>query len=283
MIRIKITLPLLVALGLLRTTLAASGTPACDPIDGVEQVLGRPGVFMGEMHGSVESPAFLSALACHAVKSGRSLVVAMEYDANDQAVLDQFLVSPDERKALDTLTATRHWTENSDGRASGAVRDALLKIRGLAMSGARVRLIAYDFWGTTPLERDRRSADLLQRIRDEKSSTAYWIVFGGNVHARKSKGLPFGNAPPGSDDFEPLGYLIRDWGLVHLDAGYRGGEAWGCTGSTPDCRVLALGPACTTDCPAHPTIRLQTTDPAFDGVYDVGKLSVSRPLRWRSD
>ncbi len=50
------------------------------------------------MHGSVESPAFLIALACHSVKAGRPLVVAMEYDANDQAVIEQFLATPDENE-----------------------------------------------------------------------------------------------------------------------------------------------------------------------------------------
>jgi hypothetical protein len=245
----------------------------------VELVQDAPGVFIGDIHGSAESPAFLGALACHAVKSGRPVVVAMEYDAKDQSVLDEFLLTADEKKAVGILTATPHWTENRDGRASAAMRDALLEIRRLARAGNPVKLVAYDLWGETSAEREKRSADLIRAIR-EKQSAAYWIVFGGNVHARKTKGLPFVNAPSGSDDHEPLGYLIRDLRLIHLDADYRGGTSWGCTGPSPDdCKTIDLGTGCTADCPAHPIVRLQPTNPAYDGVYDVGKLTVSGPLR----
>jgi hypothetical protein len=260
---------------------AFTQTIACSPIDGVEAVLGTAGVFIGDMHGSVQSPAFLSALACHAVKSGRALVVAMEYDARDQPVLDQFLRIADETKAVAALTATAHWTGNRDGRASAAMRDALLEIRRLARAGKQVKLVAYDLEVTTMAERDRKSADFIRRIRSDGNSAAFWIVFGGNVHARKTKGLPISNAPAGVEDRETLGYLIRDWGLIHLNATYRGGTGWACTGPSPDsCATVNLGPGCTTACPAHPVIRLQHSDPAYDGVYDVGKMTVSGPLRW---
>ena len=275
----KIPLVATLTLALLQGTAHASPTDTCDPIDGVAQVLGAPGVFIGDMHGSVESPAFLSALACHAVKSGRPLVVAMEYDAKDQAVLDRFLLTADETEATGVLTGTPHWTENRDGRASAAMRDALLEVHRLARAGNQVKLVAYDLWGATSAERDRKSADLIRRMHEKKDGAAYWIVFGGNVHARKTKGLPFHNAPAGSDDYEPLGYLIRDWGLKHLDADYRGGAGWACTGPSPgDCKAIDFGPGCTADCPANQTIRLQSNNPAYDGVYDVGRLTVSGPL-----
>jgi hypothetical protein len=218
------------------------------------------------------------------VKSGRPLVVAMEYDAKDQSVIDQFLSSPDEQKAITAITATPHWTGNQDGRASAAMRDALLAIRRLAQSGHSIRLIAYDFGGTTSADRDKRSAELIRRLHSDGNGVAYWIVFGGNVHARKTKGLPFLNAPAGSSDHEPLGYLIRDWRLIHLNATYRGGNIWACTGPSPnDCASRSLGPGCTADCPAHPIIRMQSADPAYDGIYEVGKLTVSGPLRLQQE
>jgi hypothetical protein len=68
----------------------------CPPIDGVEQVLSAPGVFIGDMHGTKEAPGFLTALACHAVQANHEVAVAMEYDARDQAVLEQFLATVDE-------------------------------------------------------------------------------------------------------------------------------------------------------------------------------------------
>lgn len=255
---------------------------ACAPVEGIEQVLAASGVFIGDMHGTEESPAFLGALACHVVKSGRPLVVAMEYDAKDQAVLDQFLGTAEEGKAVSLLTGTPHWTGNRDGRASEAMRDALLAIRGYARAGGDVELVAYDFWGSTSQERDRTSSEYIRQKRANDGAATYWIVFGGNVHARKTRGLTGPGAPAGYEDHEPLGYLIRDWGLIHLDAAYRGGSAWGCTGPSPEeCSVREYGSSCTAECPPHPVIRLQRSNPAYDGVYDVGRLTVSRPLYWR--
>jgi hypothetical protein len=63
------------------------------------------------------------------MKSGRPLILAMEYDAADQSVLDDFLRSADEQAASRLLVGTPHWTQNMDGRASPAMRDALLAIR----------------------------------------------------------------------------------------------------------------------------------------------------------
>lgn len=252
---------------------------ACAPIEGVEQVLTAPGVFIGDMHGTHESPAFLRDLSCHVMQSGRPLVVAMEYDANDQAVLDDFLRTADTQAAARLLTSTVHWTGNIDGRASSAMRDALLAIHGYAREGGKVELVAYDVRVLTVEERDRTSAELIRRKREQDGSAAYWIVFGGNVHARKIRGLP----SPGYEDLEPLGYLIRDWGLIHLDAAYQGGAGWACMGPSPeDCSVLDLAsPSCTTECPPHAVIRLHRSHSAYDGVYDVGKLTASRPLYWR--
>jgi hypothetical protein len=248
------------------------GALACNPVQGIEQVVDTPGVFIGDMHGTEESPAFLRDLSCHVMKSGRSLVVALEYDARDQAVLDRFLETPGEPAAGRLLTGTAHWTGNIDGRASSAMRDALLAIWRYSQAGGQVRLLAYDLQVSTWQERDEASADYISRERAGTSAQAFWIVFGGNVHARKIRGLP----QAGYESHEPLGYRIRDWNLIHLDARYRGGALWGCIDRS--CSEIQLGPACTTDCPTHPVIRRSRLDPAYDGYYDVGKLTPSQPL-----
>jgi hypothetical protein len=244
---------------------------ACNRIEGVEHVQGIPGVFIGDFHGSQETPAFLRDLSCHVMKSGRPLVVAMEYDAADQAVLDQFLRTSDEAAAVSLLTSTVHWTDNKDGRASSAMRDALLGIWRDAHAGGKVRLLAYDLPVSTWQERDRASAQYISRER-ATTGDAFWIVFGGNVHARKIKGLP----KEGYEDHEPLGYQIRDWNLLHLDVRYRGGASWACVDG--NCSVMQWGPSCTTDCPPHPVIWRTLSDRAYDGYYDVGKLTPSPPL-----
>jgi hypothetical protein len=255
---------------------------ACNTIEGVEQVLTAPGVFIGDMHGTQESPAFLRDLSCHVMKSGKSLLVAMEYAASDQTVLDTFLQTTDEQQASRLLTSTGHWTRNIDGRASPAMRDALLAIRRYAHAGGMVRLLAYDLKPAPGQERDKASAEHLSRERAKGGNGVYWIVFGGNVHARKIKGPPMA----GYENHGTLGYQIRDWNLIHLNVNYRGGSGWGCVGPDPkkDCSVIQFGPSCTTDCPAHPVIRLERgrPDDAYDGSYDVGKLTASAPLHLES-
>ena len=260
-----------------------AGKLSCNAVEGVEPVLTAPGIFIGDMHGTQESPAFLRDLSCHVMKAGKPLVIAMEYDAADQAVLDAFLQSPDEEQASRLLTSTVHWTRNMDGRASPAMRDALLAIRRYARAGGKVRLLAYDLKPSPGKERDTASAEYISGERARDRSNAYWIVFGGNVHARKIKGLPM----EGFENLEPLGYQIRNWNLIHLNAKSRGGSGWGCVGTDfqKNCSIMQLGPSCTTDCPAHPVIRLMRSGPddAYDGYYDVGKLTASPPLHLESD
>jgi len=256
---------------------AASRAATCGRIDGVEQVLHAPGVFIGDMHGSVESPAFLRDLACHAMATHRPVVIAMEYDSADQRVLDQFLKTADEPQAVKMLTATPHWKGNRGGRASAAMRDALMSIWRQAREGSRVELLAYDGKTQVIQERDKASAEFIRSKRAGSGKAAFWIVFGGNVHARKTKGLIAQGAPPGYENYEPVGYLIRDWGLIHLNARYHGGASWACLGPT-DCQVRDHGPACPSGCPAYPVIRLGRENVAYDGVYEVGKLTPSPPL-----
>jgi hypothetical protein len=204
----------------------------------------------------------------------------MEYNASEQPVLDQFVATGDREQAASLLTSTPYWTGNRDGRASAAMRDALLDIHQQVQAGADISLVAYDIGGSSSQERETLSARHLRQERSRHPEAAYWIVYGGNVHARKTRGLPFRGAPPDSEQHENLGYLIRDFGLVHLNPMYRGGAFWGCPAGD-DCSELQVGPSCTTDCPVHAVIRLQDSDPAYDGVYDVGKLTVSRPLHLR--
>lgn len=271
-------LALVCSIVLSASTLAAQPL-ICSPIDGIEKVLNTPGVFIGDQHGSVETPAFLGDLACHVMATGRPVVIAMEYSAEDQQVLDAFLKTSDEPAASRLLTGTPYWTTNRDGRASSAMRDALLTIRRNARAGGKVKLIAYDTKVDTWQQRDPASADLLIGRRNTDGAAAYWIVFGGNVHARKTRGLTGPGVPPEYAQHEHLGYLLRDWHLVHLNAAYRGGASWACTGAAPgNCSVHQHGQGCSTDCPPHTLIRLTNSDPAYDGVYDVGKLTPSPPL-----
>src|SRR5580700_12145912 len=62
--------------------------------------------------------------------------------------------------------------------------------------------------------------------------------------ARRTRAMqrssPAVNAPRGMQNAEPLGYRLRDLGLLHLNIDYHGGSAWTCL-SPSSCRVRDVG------------------------------------------
>jgi hypothetical protein len=81
------------------------------------------------------------------------------------------------------------------------------------------------------------------------------------------------NAPPGMENAEPLGYILRDLGFLHLNIDYHGGSAWTCL-SPSSCGVRDVG---------KPGRTLSTysivpaEDPGYDLKYLVGSLTGSSP------
>jgi hypothetical protein len=97
------------------------------------------------------------------------------------------------------------------------------------------------------------------------------VIFTGNVHARKTQGLPFG--PPGMADADPLGHRLKDRGFVHLGIAYRGGTIWTCL--TADRCALQQGG---TPGPAVRAFSITSSqDPAYDAMYFTGRLTASMP------
>lgn len=96
--------------------------------------------------------------------------------------------------------------------------------------------------------------------------------FAGQVHARKTQGLTFIGAPPDAKDAQPLGYRLKDRGFVHLGISYAGGSIWTCMPS--GCGVQQGG----TPGPAVRSFSITASDdPAYDAMYDAGRLTASRP------
>ena len=64
------------------------------PIAGVAPLL-VPGtiVMLGEIHGTVETPAFVGDLACHGLVRGHRVLLGLEYPASEQADLETYLAS----------------------------------------------------------------------------------------------------------------------------------------------------------------------------------------------
>lgn len=230
------------------------------------------------MHGTVEAPAFVKSLVCNLLGSGRAVVLALEYPSDEQHFIDQFLHAPVGKPEL-ALLASPFWSRpTKDGRTSRAMLDLLDWVRQRVANGARVRVVAFDSMPTSPLSGaaafDARDAAMAVRLREELARLApveFPVIFTGNVHTRKTQGLPFLNAPPSAEHAEPLGYRLRDLGFVHMNVAYRGGSAWICAST---CGVQQLGQ------PGRAVSSFSirpSTDPAYDLEYFVGSFTASLP------
>src|SRR5215470_63727 len=88
----KAPLLFLIALGL-PATAAATG-PSCSPIPEARQIWTRASLrwlFIGELHGSNETPAAFLDLVCDALANGKHVTVALERPTSEQAALDGIL------------------------------------------------------------------------------------------------------------------------------------------------------------------------------------------------
>lgn len=261
---------------------AARATTACDEIIGFNRVSRAPGIFVSDMHGTAEAPTFLRALVCNLVRSGRAVVVALEYPSAEQHFIEEFLHARTPSPQL-ALLSSPFWTRpTQDGRTSRAMLSFLEWIRQEIADGARVRVVAVDSRPPTSNQPggaasfDARDRAMAQQLRHEVANAAtdeMPVIFTGNVHARKTKGLHALNAPPGMENAQPLGYQLRDLRFLHMNIAYHGGSAWTCF-SPSECGIRNVGksgPAVT----SYSIVR--SADPAYDLQYFVGSLTASPP------
>ena len=261
--------------------LAASGeAPACRPIGGLDEVL-KPGkiLLIGEMHGTAESPAFVSDLACHAAKAGRPTTVALEINRSESPRVEAYLASkglPEDRAAL---VQGSFWNNQPrDGRNSEAMLGLLDSLRKLRQQGASVKVEVIDpgpgNYKDGP-DRDRQmAANLAAAVeRSPHSAGDVFVSLTGNLHNRIVRG--WSNNP----DYEWMGYILRQKyadRLVSLNASSTGGTAWVCfDASGNDCgpqpmkgREETGGPRIT----LHPR-----DDSGYDGTYFIGAMTASPP------
>lgn len=259
----------------------AIASPGCRTISGFEQYLSQArGVVVGDLHGTVEAPAFVASLVCNLAHSGHPVVLGLEYPVGEQHYLDEFLRAPTDNPQP-ALLSSPFWNRSmQDGRTSRAMFDLLGSVRQQLRDGARIRVVAFDapppsaLSGTPAFDaRDKAMADRLRHELSNLSSGEIPVIFAGNVHARKTKAFQAVNAPPGMENAEPLGYRIRDLQFLHLDIGYRGGSLWTCDSPT-HCGVQVIGDS-------RPAVAsysiLPSENRAYDAEYYVGTVNASPP------
>jgi hypothetical protein len=175
---------------------AVRATTPCEEIVGFNLVSRAPGIFVSDMHGTSEPPAFLRALVCNLVYSGRAVVIALEYPSAEQGFIDEFLRARTPTPQL-VLLGSPFWSRpTQDGRTSRAMLSLLEWVRQETANGARIRVVAFDSLPATSNQPgsaasfDTRDRAMAQRLRQELSNAAadeMPVIFTGNVHARKTK------------------------------------------------------------------------------------------------
>lgn len=184
-------------------------------------------LLVGEVHGTNEAPALIGDLACASAKSGNPVLVALEVPIEEQARLEQFLLSDGSDADQAVLLASQFWTRQpQDGRSSAAMLKLLHRLRVLRAEGARISVLAVD--GDIAGSRD---ADMAKRIRSTHSEGAAVIALLGNVHASREKGRE--SAP----DYEPAGYFLSDLNPHSVYVRGPAGTAWVCV---PECGVTSI-------------------------------------------
>ena len=204
----------------------------CPPVHGVGTLLEEADlVLVGEQHGTVESPAFVAALACLASRGGREVAVGFELTASEEGRFAAYLESDGGAAARAELLAGAPWRATGSGQY-GATSEAMLglleSLRLYRAAGRRLGFALFNRSGAGGSQaRDRRMAETLGAIAAGRPEGGLLIALTGNIHSRLAPGTRW--AP----DYEPMGYLVRrDWPdlrVVSLDVAHAGGSAWLCT------------------------------------------------------
>lgn len=189
-------------------------------------------LLLGEMHGSVETPALISQLAC-SLASSREVAVGLEIPSGDQSLIDSYLVSRGTKTDKLRLTGSDFWQRGWDGRSSSSMLRLIDDIRKLKEDGAPIDVFAFDDQPGTELGRDFAIANGIRRFHDLHSKKQI-IALMGNIHAMQEQ------ITVGDETIVPSGKLLEDLGPISILVAYPKGTVWACM---PDCGTHEIGAA----------------------------------------
>jgi hypothetical protein len=174
-------------------------------------------VFIGEMHGSNETPAAFRDLVCDAIAQGKHVTVALERPTSEQAALNNILTSKDLSTAQELLLRLPGWKEVMDGRASEAMLRLLVSLRELRRLQPDLEVVAFDapFAGNSPGAREEAMGHALRSLSTARPHDLV-LILTGNLHAMQ--------APEFGYDLAAM-YLPPKQ-ILSLEVTDRGGESW---------------------------------------------------------
>jgi hypothetical protein len=199
-------------------------------------------LLIGEIHGGVEGPALIGAVACAAARRGLSLTLALELPVEEAPRVERFLASEGSAADRDALLAGEFWQRAyQDGRSSAAMLKLLADLRELRASGAPLRVALLD--SAAPFAdgqaRDDFLASRLVAAVEAGSPDGLVVAIAGNIHTRTALGVPWDPA------FRPAGTAVEQrWPerTVSLLLAGPPGESWICSSAEPSsCGVAQLG------------------------------------------
>jgi len=214
----RIALQFLLAMGL---AIHAAATTSCSPVPGAGQIWSKPAVhwvFIGELHGSNETPAAFRDLVCNAIAQGKHVTVALERPTSEQAALDNILTARDLSTARESLFQLPGWKEVLDGRGSEAMLRLLLSLRELRSVHPDLKVVAFDPpYSGSPAggSRDEVMGHALLSLNPTKPNDLV-LILTGNIHAMQASKRGYDLAAMYLPPKEILSLEVTDWG----------GETW---------------------------------------------------------
>lgn len=228
-------------------------------IEGLNLSAGRI-VWLGEMHGTMESPKFVGDVVCQGARAA-SVQLGLEIATAEQMRIDRFLVDG----KRDSLLAGPWWRQH-DGRSSTAMLALIERIRELRRGGAKVSIVAYD-----ALSLDGRDTAMANFVRAARKPDHLFIGLSGNVHSRRTKW----------NDMTPLvaQLVAHGLGVKTYDVSASGGTFWGCMSHGDHEPICGEHPMGIDREKGTPWTIGARRDESHDGVYFVGKTTASPPAR----
>ncbi|HEY2915056.1 MAG TPA: hypothetical protein VGK21_16940 [Candidatus Angelobacter sp.] len=215
----RTALQFLLAMGLAIN--AAAAVTSCSPVPGADQIWSKPSlhwVFIGELHGSNETPAAFRDLVCDAISQGKHVTVALERPTSEQAALDNILTGKDLSAAKESLLQLPGWKEVLDGRGSEAMLRLLVSLRELRDLHPDLRVVAFDApYSGSPASgsRDEALGHALLLLHPTKPNDLV-LILTGNIHAMQASKRGYNLAAMYLPAKEILSLEVTD----------RGGESW---------------------------------------------------------
>jgi hypothetical protein len=215
----RIALQFLLAMGLAIN--AAAAVAPCSPVPGADQIWSKPSVhwvFVGEFHGSNETPAAFRDLVCDAIAQGKHVTVALERPTSEQAALDNILTAKDLAAAQESLLRLPGWKEVPDGRGSEAMLRLLVSLRELRRLQPDLKVVAFDapYAGPpAPGPRDEAMGHALLSLRPAKPNDLV-LILTGNLHAMQAS----------KRGYDLAAMYLPPKEILSLEVTDRGGESW---------------------------------------------------------